>query len=71
MLPLSSKTPNNLDINVEIASVYGLPLKVRWGNILRITPVSIIRIDFDSPIGSVKNDVLKDISAKVQAHGIK
>ena len=52
-LPLSSQTPNNRDINVEIDSVYGLPLKKRWGNILRIIPISVIRIDFNSPVGSV------------------
>jgi mRNA-degrading endonuclease toxin of MazEF toxin-antitoxin module len=71
VLPLSSQTPNDPDINVEVDRVYGLPPKTRWGNILRITPVSIIRIDFNSPVGSVKNNVLIDVSAKIKAHGIK
>jgi len=71
VLPLSSKPPNDPDISVKIDNVYGLPLKLRWGNILRIIPVSIMRIDFNSPIGSVKNDVLKDVSDKIKAHGIK
>jgi len=71
VLPLSSQPPNNSDINVQIDNVYGLPLKLRWGNVLRITPISIIRIDFNSPIGSVKNDILKEVSNKVKIYGIK
>jgi len=70
-LPLSSQLPINLAINVEIDTVYGLPLIKRWGNILRITPVSIMRIDFDSPVGSVKNAVLREISDKVKEYGVK
>ncbi|MDR2572213.1 MAG: type II toxin-antitoxin system PemK/MazF family toxin [Oscillospiraceae bacterium] len=70
-LPLSSQPPRNPDINVQIDNVYGLPLKPRWGNILRIVPVSVIRIDFNSPIGSVKNDVLKEVGNKVRNYGIK
>ena len=71
VLPLSSQEPNNPSINVQIDNVYGLPLKIRWGNILRITPVSILRIDFSSHIGSVKNNVLKEISNKIGIYGIK
>ena len=71
VLPLSSQPPKNPEVNVQIDNVYGLPLKTRWGNVLRITPISIIRIDFDSPVGSVKNSVLQDISDKIKAHGIK
>lgn len=71
VLPLSSQTPKNPDANVKIDNVYGLPLKTRWGNILRITPISIIRIDFLSPVGSVKNEILNDVSAKINLYGIK
>jgi len=71
VLPLSSQTPNNPDINIEIDNVYGLPLKKRWGNILRIISVSVIRIDFNSPIGSIKNNILKEISEKIKTYGIK
>ena len=71
VLPLSSQTPSNPDTNIEIDTVYGLPLKKRWGNILRIIPISIIRIDFDSPVGSVQNNILQKISDIIKAHGIK
>jgi len=71
VIPLSSQSPNNPDINVKIDIVYGLPQIIRWGNIFRIVPISLIRIDFDSPIGSVKNYVLKEISDKIKIHGIK
>jgi len=71
VIPLSSQMPNNPDINVKIDNVYGLPIKTRWGNILRIVPISIVRIDFNSRIGSVKNDILKEISDKIKLHGIK
>jgi len=71
VIPLSSQTPNNPDINVKIDNVYNLPLKIRWGNVLRIMPISIIRIDFSSPVGSVKNGILKEISDKIKEYGIK
>ena len=71
VLPLSSQPPKNPSINVEIDTVYGFPIRKRWGSILRIVPVSVMRIDFESPHGSVKNEVLKDISAKIKTYGIK
>jgi len=71
VLPLSSQFPNTPDVNVKIDNVSGLPLRTRWGNVLRIVPISILRIDFNSPVGDVKGNVLSEISNKVKLHGIK
>jgi mRNA-degrading endonuclease toxin of MazEF toxin-antitoxin module len=71
VLPLSSQPPKYPDLNVKVDKVYGLPLMVRWGNVLRIVSVSILRVDFDSPIGSVKNHILNDVSEKIRLYGIK
>jgi len=71
VLPLSSQTPNHPDFNVIIDIVYGFPLMPRWGNVTRIVPVSVMRIDFESNIGSVKNEVLRNVSEKIKSHGVK
>jgi len=71
VLPLSSQAPSNPDVNVEVNNVRGLPPRTRWGNVLRIVPVSIMRIDYNSPIGDVKGKILSDISNKINLHGIK
>ena len=71
VIPLSSQAPSNPDVNVEIENVHGLPQRTRWANILRIVPVSIIRIDLGSPIGDVKGRVLNEISEVIKLHGIK
>jgi len=71
VIPLSSQSPSKPDINVEVKNVHGLPYRPRWVNILRIVPISILRVDFNSPIGDVKGDVLSEISAKIASHGIK
>ena len=71
VLPLSSQQPSNPDVNVEIERVHGLPQRTRWGNVLRIVPISILRVDFSSPVGDVKGSILNDISSKIKSHGIK
>jgi mRNA-degrading endonuclease toxin of MazEF toxin-antitoxin module len=71
VVPLSSQEPNNEDINVKVDTVYNFEIKTRWANILRIMPISIQRIDFNSRVGSVHNKVVKAISERIQEHGIK
>jgi mRNA-degrading endonuclease toxin of MazEF toxin-antitoxin module len=72
VIPLSSQPPSKPEINVEVKTVNGLPSsRLRWANIFRIVPVSVLRIDFNSPIGDVKGVVLNEISAKISLHGIK
>lgn len=71
VIPLSSQPPSKPEINVEVKNVHGLPHRPRWANILRIVPVSILRVDFNSPIGDVKGDVLSEISTQIALHGIK
>jgi hypothetical protein len=61
----------SFDTNVKVDTIYGLPPRTRYGNIQRIKPVSILRIDFNSPIGSVKNSVLADVGVKGKSYGIK
>jgi len=68
VLPLSTQPPSQPDLNIEIDKVYGFPLITRWGNITRIVPISIQRIDFDNIVGSVRNKVLKDVDIKIKAH---
>ena len=68
VLPLSTQTPSQLAINIEIDKVYGFPLIMRWGNITRIVPISIQRIDFNNIIGSVRNNVLKEVDEKLKKH---
>jgi len=71
VIPLSSQPPSKPEMNVEVKNVHGLPYRPRWVNILRIVPISILRVDFNSPIGDVKGDILSEISAKIASHGIK
>ena len=68
---LSSQPSNKPEINVEVKNVHGLPHRPRWANILRIVPISLLRVDFNSPIGDVKGDILSEISSKISLHGIK
>lgn len=71
--PLSSQPPSEATEKfcVQIDKVFNFPLKKRWTNILRIQPISIQRIDFQSKCGSVSHNVLKDISSKLSTYGIK
>ena len=72
VVPLSSRPPNRPEINIEVNNVNGLPSsRIRWASILRIVPISILRIDFNSPTGDVKGAILSEISNKIAAHGIK
>ncbi len=73
VIPLSSQQPTSTleTVNITVPQVYNFPRRKRWANVTRITPVSTIRIDFDSIIGSVSNIILKQISNKLQENGIK
>lgn len=73
VIPLSSQQPTQTleNVNVSVPRVYNFPIKNRWTNVTRITPISIIRIDFSSKIGSVSNSILREISNKLQENGIK
>lgn len=73
VVPLSSKEPTESmeRFNVQIDKVYNFPMRKRWTNILRMQPVSIQRIDFKSKCGSVNNEILRNISAKMKEYGIK
>lgn len=60
--PLSSgKLLNPRSYEIEIEKVYNLPKRDRYVNITRITPVSIYRIDFSSPIGSIHSSKMREI----------
>lgn len=73
VMPLSSQqpTPSMQKTSVTVPKVYNFPLKTRWTNVTRITPISVIRIDFGSDVGSVSNTILKTISNTLTANGIK
>lgn len=73
VIPLSSQNPTQAleNVNVNVPQVYNFPIRERWTNVTRITPISIIRIDFSSKIGSVRNSILREISSKLQENGIK
>lgn len=60
--PLTSgkpEKPRNSEVIIDM--VYNLPKRNRYTNVTRITPVSIYRIDFSSPVGSVKSSYMKEI----------
>lgn len=71
--PLSSKTPKKINgYYVKVNNVMRFSKKkTRWININRIIPVSINRIDFNSVIGSVRGEVLDNISEAIGNCGIK
>lgn len=73
VVPLSSKKPKEVKgFHVRVNKVMKFnKKKTRWINIHRIIPVSINRIDFDSVIGSVRGDVLDDISEAIKSFGIR
>lgn len=71
VIPLSSQSPTFEKVNVLIPKVYNFPFKNRWANVTRITPISVMRVDFNSKIGSVNNSVLREISNKLKENGIK
>jgi mRNA-degrading endonuclease toxin of MazEF toxin-antitoxin module len=65
--PLSSgKLTNPRSYEVEIDKVYNLPQRDRYTNVTRITPVSIYRIDFTSPIGSVHSSKMRQILTAIK-----
>lgn len=58
---------SNTVITFTPQEIYGLPsLRNRFTNITRITPVSLIRVDLDSPIGSVKTQKFNEILQKIK-----
>ena len=72
MVPLSSQEPTEIkEYHVKVDKVYNYMQKVRWANVHRICPISILRIDFGSPIGNVKGRVLDDISHAIKESSIR
>lgn len=74
VIPLSSQEPvGKKDYHVEVKKdkLYNLPKIDRWANIHRIMPISIKRIDFTSPNGDVKKEILNEISKSIEKSGIK
>ena len=73
VLPLSSKTPKNPNepMYVKVENVKRFKNMVRWGNVLNITGVSIQRIDFSNIPGSVKGEVLDEISNSIKIAGVR
>lgn len=60
--PLTSGKPESLRRSeVLIDIVYNLPKRDRYTNVTRITPVSIYRVDFNSPVGSIKSSNMREI----------
>lgn len=60
--PLTSGVLTNPKISeVPITIVYNLPARDRYTNVTRITPISVYRIDLDSPVGSIKSSDMKAI----------
>lgn len=72
VIPLSSQEPlEKKDYHVKVNNVYSLPKKIRWANIHRMTPISIFRIDFNSPHGTVNKPVMDAISEAINKCGVK
>lgn len=71
--PLSSSAPESIkDWHVKVDRVYNYAKQeTRWINIHRIINVSLKRVDFNSPVGSVKGTVLTDISDKIKKFGLR
>ncbi|MBQ5363327.1 MAG: hypothetical protein IIU63_08265, partial [Clostridia bacterium] len=58
---------SNTVITFTPQELYNMPsLRHRFTNITRITPVSLIRVDLDSPIGSVKTQKYNEILTKIK-----
>lgn len=60
--PLTSGTlenPKSAEVVIDV--VFNLPPRDRYTNITRITPISIYRVDMDSPIGSIRSRKMKEI----------
>ena len=69
--PVSTNTngvqASNTVITFYPNEFYRMPsLRHRFTNITRITPVSLIRVDLDSQIGSVKTTKFNEILAKIK-----
>lgn len=69
--PISTNTNGVQESNTVITftpqDVYRMPsLRHRFTNITRITPISIIRVDFNSPIGSMKTQKFNEIIEKIK-----
>ena len=69
--PISTNTNGVQESNTVITftpeDVYKMPsLRHRFTNITRITPISIIRVDFNSSIGSMKTQKFNEIIEKIK-----
>lgn len=59
------------DYAIDIPFVFDLPRMPRWCNVLRLRAVSCQRIDFTSPIGRVKGEVLDKINEALDKCSLK
>lgn len=60
--PLTSGTLSNpKPTEVIIDMVFNLPKRERYTNITRITPISIYRVDLNSPMGSIRSAKMGEI----------
>lgn len=65
--PLTSGTGGNKKTAiVEIDMVFNLPKRDRYTNITRITPISIYRVDLNSPMGSIRSKKMKEIFSAIK-----
>lgn len=72
VVPLSSQEPKEIkEYHVKIDKVYNYRTKIRWANVHRIRAISVLRVDFNSPVGDVKGSVMNNISAAIKESGIR
>jgi len=60
--PLTSgtlTTPRPSEVTIDM--VFDLPRRDRYINVTRITPISIYRVDLNSPMGGIRSSKLKEI----------
>lgn len=73
VVPISSQRPNNpsSQIHVEIPKIYGFTEKTRWINVFHKQNISVLRVDFNSPIGNIKKTILTNISQCIATNIVK
>lgn len=70
----SGRVPDNKkdkDYVIDIPFIFDLPRMPRWCNVLRLRSVSCQRIDFNSPIGRVKGEILDNINIALDKCSLK